>query len=294
MPELPEVETMRRGIAGIVGARVTGVEVVRNGLRPMTIEPDPRRLARRLRGAGVTGVSRVGKRVVLELDTSDRLVFEPRMTGLVLLREPPTETHVRLRLALEGGGPARARRRELIFWDQRGLGTIRLLDPRAFDAALGPARIGPDALGVALETFRERFAGRRTPVKVALLDQKALAGVGNIYASEALHRAGIHPARPCADIDAAGWRALHRTLQRVLEDAIRCQGSTLADRTYRTAESAEGGFQERHLVYAKDGRPCAARCGGTIERIVQAQRSTFFCPRCQPDPSRGRATRVRS
>lgn len=276
MPELPEVETMRRGVAAIQGARVVDVtRPARSRLRPMTIEPSPPKLRARMRGARVTEVARTGKRVVIVLDTADRLVFEPRMTGLVLLCDPPTEEHVRLRVRLEGAPCG-----ELIIWDRRGLGTVRLLDPAAFAAACGPPRIGPDALGVPFETFRARLEGRRRPIKVALLDQAALAGVGNIYAAEALHRARIHPARACDAIAPAEWRALHRSLQDVLEEAIRCEGSTLSDRTYRTARSTEGGFQARHRVYARAGRPCA-RCGATVARIVQAQRSTFFCPGCQ-------------
>ncbi len=276
MPELPEVETMRRGIAAIQGGRVVDVVRPRSPrLRPMTIEPAAPRLRARMRGARVTEVSRTGKRVVIGLDTGDRLVFEPRMTGLVLLCDPPTEEHVRLRVKLEG-----APCEELIIWDRRGLGTVRLLDPAGFAAACGPPRIGPDALGLSLATFREQLEGRRRPIKVALLDQAALAGVGNIYAAEALHRARIHPARACDAITAPEWKALHAALQGVLEEAIRCEGSTLSDRTYRTARSTEGGFQVQHRVYARAGSPCLT-CGAAVERIVQAQRSTFFCPRCQ-------------
>ncbi|MCO5165194.1 MAG: bifunctional DNA-formamidopyrimidine glycosylase/DNA-(apurinic or apyrimidinic site) lyase [Planctomycetes bacterium] len=275
MPELPEVETMRRGIAAVRGARVAEVVRPRSRLRPMTIEPAGPRLRARLRGAAITDVDRVGKRVVIGLDTGERLVFEPRMTGLVLLRDPPTDEHVRLRLALEGAAWP-----ELIFWDRRGLGTVRLLDEAAFRAACGPPRLGPDALGLPAEALRARLEGRRRPIKVALLDQAALAGVGNIYAAEALHRAGLHPARPCDGIAPAEWAALHRALQGVLEEAIRARGSTLSDRTYRTAESAEGGFQASHRVYARAGQPCRG-CGAAVVRIVQAQRSTFFCPGCQ-------------
>jgi formamidopyrimidine-DNA glycosylase len=240
----------------------------------MQITPDVPRLRARTRGAAITGVGRAGKRVVIALDTGDRLVFEPRMTGLVLLRDPPSAAHVRLRIALEGAPCP-----ELIIWDRRGLGTVRLLDPAGYALACGPPRLGPDALDVTLDAFQAQLASSRRPIKVALLDQAAIAGVGNIYAVEALHRARIHPARPCSALGAAEWRALHAELRRVLEEAIAAKGSTLSDRTYRTAESVEGGFQARHLVYARAGQPCA--CGGEVERIVQAQRATFFCPRCQ-------------
>jgi len=274
VPELPEVETMRRGIAAIQGARISGVTKPRSSLRPMQITPDVPRLRARTRGATITSVGRAGKRVVIALDTDDHLVFEPRMTGLVLLRDPPSAAHVRLVIALEGAPCP-----ELIIWDRRGLGTIRLLDPAGYADACGPPRLGPDALDVPLDAFRAQLAPSRRPIKVALLDQAAVAGVGNIYAVEALHRAGLHPARPCNELSATEWGALHRELQAVLDEAIRAKGSTLSDRTYRTAESVEGGFQDRHLVYAKAGRTCA--CGGEIARIVQAQRATFFCPGCQ-------------
>lgn len=266
---------MRRGIAGALGARVADVFRPRSRLRPMTIEPAGPRLRARLRGATITDVGRVGKRVVLGLGTGDRLVFEPRMTGLVLFRDPPSVEHVRLRLTLEG-----APWPELIFWDRRGLGSVRLLDDAGFRAACGPPRLGPDALGLPLEALRARLEGRRRPIKVALLDQAALAGVGNIYAAEALHRACIHPARPCDRLAPGEWAALHRALQGVLDEAIRARGSTLSDRTYRAADSAEGGFQQAHLVYARAGKPCRG-CGAAVARIVQAQRSTFFCPTCQ-------------
>jgi formamidopyrimidine-DNA glycosylase len=275
MPELPEVETMRRGVAAVAGSRVVGVERPPSTKRPMRIEPAPPRLGARLRGRRIDAVERRGKRVVLAVEGGDRLVFEPRMTGLILLRDPPTREHLRLRLRLEGG-PCD----QLLIWDRRGLGTVRLLDADAFERELGPDALGPDALGLPAATLRARLAARRTPIKVALLDQTALAGVGNIYAAEALHRARIHPARPCTSLAPAEWRALARALGDVLDEAIRCRGSTLSDGTYRTAESAEGGFQARHRVYARAGAACAA-CGGTIERIVQAQRATFFCPGCQ-------------
>jgi formamidopyrimidine-DNA glycosylase len=113
------------------------------------------------------------------------------------------------------------------------------------------------------------------------LDQRALAGVGNLYASEILHRARIHPAAPCCSLRPAAWRALCARIHEVLEEAIACEGSTLADGTYRNTENRVGWFQHRHRVYQRHGLPCL-RCGTPVVRIVQAQRSTFFCPRCQP------------
>lgn len=265
---------MRRGAAPAAGRRVVSVTRPRSRLRPMPMSPAGPALARRLVGRTITAVERVAKRVVLVLDSGDRLVVEPRMTGLVLLgAAPPTAAHVRLVLRLDCG-------RDLILWDQRGLGTIRLLDPAAFDRALGPHAIGPDALTVDGPLLRARLGRTRRPVKVALLDQRALAGVGNIYAAEALHRARLDPRRPCADVTPAEWGRLAGTLREVLEASIAAGGSSLDDHTYRAADGAPGAYRAAHRVYDREGEPCRA-CGATIARVVQAQRSTFFCPRCQ-------------
>ena len=131
-----------------------------------------------------------GKRVVIELDTGDRIVIEPRMTGLVLLAAPPTQEHLRFRIQFEGNAP------DVWYWDRRGLGSVQLLSPEQFTAKLGADKLGPDALTATPELLQERFGNSGRPIKVALLDQKALAGVGNLYASEILHLAGVHPARP--------------------------------------------------------------------------------------------------
>jgi formamidopyrimidine-DNA glycosylase len=275
VPELPEVETMRRGLLPVVGSRIVGATRPRSTLRPMTIEPAGAGLARRLVGRRVAGVSRLAKRVIIDLDSGDRLAFEPRMTGLVLLADPPTTTHVRLVLDLEGGPAAK-----VVFWDQRGLGTIRLHGPGELEA-WADGRIGPDALTIDAATLEARLGRRRKPVKVALLDQAALAGVGNIYAVEALHRAKVDPRRTCDRLAPAEWRALARALRSILEAAIEARGSTLSDRTYRTAASEEGGFQSSHRVYDRAEQPCRSCRQGTIARIVQAQRSTYYCAACQ-------------
>jgi formamidopyrimidine-DNA glycosylase len=198
------------------------------------------------------------------------------MTGLVLLAEPPTTDHLRLRIAIDGPQP------ELLFWDRRGLGTVRLVDPQQFAFLYGQRTLGPDALSISAAALRERLEASRRPIKVALLDQRATAGIGNLYASEILHLAGIHPVRACCRLTAADWQRLHAAIREVLEAAIRSEGSTLSDGTYRTALNQSGGYQNHHRVYDCAGKACAT-CGGEIvRRIVQAQRSTFFCPRCQP------------
>src|SRR6476469_3331067 len=144
MPELPEVETMRRGILGIVGSRVTDVERVTCRRRPIEIAPRIDRFRRRAVGCYVTNVGRVGKRVIVHLDSGDAIVLEPRMTGLVLVADPPTPEHLRFRCCLTG-----KRIREFLYWDRRGLGNVRLLSPKEFEEAYGPQKVGPDALTVS-------------------------------------------------------------------------------------------------------------------------------------------------
>ncbi len=279
MPELPEVETMRRGIAAIVGSRITDCGPVACRRRPILISPRPAQLRRRAVGATITAVERLGKRVVLRLDRGDVFIFEPRMTGLVLLSEPPTEEHLRFRLQLAGGSAG-----DLWYWDRRGLGSVRLLSPAELEAALGSGKLGPDALDLSADALRERLRQSRREIKVALLDQRALSGVGNLYASEILHLAGVHPQRRCDELRPGQWRAIHAALREILEDAIRYEGSTLGDGTYRNALNQAGSYQNHHRVYAREGEACR-RCGrAAIMRIVQAQRSTFFCPRCQRAP----------
>lgn len=287
MPELPEVETMRRGIAPVVGAKIERVARPRSPLCPIQIEPPLALWRRRVVGRRIVAVGRLGKRVVLELDSLDRVVIEPRMTGRVLLESAESSSessatgryrgdrHRRLVFDLAESPAGR-----IVFWDSRGLGVARLLRPEEFARRLGPDVLGPDALTIPVDILRQRLQGSRRAIKVALLDQRAVAGIGNLYASEILHRAKLHPAMRCCDLTGRQWRAVHERIGEVLEEAIARQGSTLSDGMYRTAENRPGGFQECHRVYQRTGQPCLA-CGEAIVRIVQAQRSTFFCPRCQ-------------
>ncbi|MGA2253820.1 MAG: DNA-formamidopyrimidine glycosylase family protein, partial [Thermoguttaceae bacterium] len=240
MPELPEVETMRRGIAIAVGAVISKIVRPPSSLQPIAIEPPLREFRRRAVGCPIKNVGRLGKRILLELDSGDRIVMEPRMTGLVLLHDPPNRKH--LRLIIELSGPAE----QILFWDQRGLGVVRLVSPKEFDASCGPAKIGPDALEVSLDELRERLRRSNRAIKVALLDQKALAGVGNLYASEILHGAGIHPARSCRRLRKDQWQRVHAEMLRVLHEAIQHQGSTLRDGTYRIARDVPGNYQFNH------------------------------------------------
>jgi formamidopyrimidine-DNA glycosylase len=278
MPELPEVETMRRGIAGIAGSRIAAVTFPRSRVRPISIEPRAISLARRLAGRQVAAVHRRGKRIVIEIapDASDGrqwLAIEPRMTGLMLLVEPPTVEHVRMVVAFARGVP-------LTFWDRRGLGTIRLFDDAGLDRACGPHKHGPDGLAVTGDELAARLGRSRRAVKVALLDQRAVAGIGNIYAAEILFRCGIDPRSRCRRLKRDHWHRIAEETRRVLAEAVRHEGSSIGDETYRTADNRVGRFQKRHRVYGREGERCTG-CSTAIVRIVQAQRATFFCPTCQ-------------
>lgn len=277
MPELPEVETMRRGIAPIVGQRIEQIEIVPCERRPVLVEPGLRQFRKRAVGQVVAAVERLGKRVVIRLASDDRIVFEPRMTGLVLVADPPSAEHLRFRIDFVSG-----RLRHVWYWDRRGLGSVRLMTARQMAEAWGE-RVGPDALTIELAEFRRRLERSRRPIKVALLDQKALAGVGNLYASELLHVARIHPATPCDALEDEDWEGIHAALRGVLEEAVRYEGSTLSDGTYRNALNQVGGYQNHHRVYDRAGEWCRSCSKNQVERVVQAQRATFFCRNCQPE-----------
>ena len=302
---------MRRCVTPAVGCQIVAVSRPRSRLQPIVYAPAWPRFCRRVVGQTIVAVDRLGKRVVLVLDSADRIVIEPRMSGLVLLSDPPDQSHVRLVLELEptrsplprakrrftaashvgegpgvrvvrsGNRPKSSAPSQLVFWDQRGLGVVRLLRPAEFAAVCGPTRLGPDALEITLEQLIDALGRSTRAIKVALLDQKALLGVGNLYASELLHRAGVHPARPCARLRREQWQRILAAMREVLAEAIVHQGSTLRDGTYRIAREETGQFQFRLRVYQRHGQKCLQCNRGEIVRIVQAQRSTFFCPLCQ-------------
>lgn len=276
MPELPEVETMRRGILPIVGSRIADVRTPRSSRRPITVSPKGTAFRRRVVGRQIEAVERAGKRVVVVLDSGDRIVIEPRMTGRIVLCEMRDSDFVRMVFDLNG-----AEDRQLLFCDVRGLGVVRLLSPRQYAARLGPEALGPDALTIDADTLRERLSASRRAIKVALLDQKAVAGIGNIYASEILHLAGIHPATTCRRLSRDQWFRLHAATGTVLEEAVRYEGSTLSDGAYMNARNERGGYQNHHRVYQRAGQKCRRCVDSQIVRLVQAQRSTFFCPGCQ-------------
>lgn len=279
MPELPEVETMVRGIRPVLeGRRIATVRRCRCRCRPIAIRPTLARLVKRIRGKTVTAVGRLGKRIVIELSSSDRLVIEPRMTGLLLIRDPPDREHLRLEWQFEDGN----QNDRLRFWDRRGLGTVRLYRPREFEIDLGPTRLGPDALEMTTRDWAERCGRTRRQIKVLLLDQKVVAGIGNLYAAEILHRAGIHPACRADRLTPARIRKLAAAARSILTTAIKYEGSTLSDGTYRNALNRAGGYQNQHRVYGRADSLCRTCGQAPVVRTIQAQRSTFFCPLCQP------------
>lgn len=266
---------MCRGIRGIIGSRVSAVERIASPRKPIGIAPAPAVIRRRLLGRAVTAIERAGKRVVLRLGDDECLVFEPRMTGLVLVDQPPTQEHLRFALGLEGGPVA-----QLLFWDRRGLGKVTLYKRAEFERKVLQEKLGPDALRITAGEFFEALHARQTAIKVALLNQAIVAGIGNLYASELLHVAGVHPATRASRLTRRRMDRIHAAMRAVLEEAIRYEGSTLADGTYRNALNQVGDYQNHHRVYDRAGEPCPS-CGAPIRRIVQAQRATFFCPRCQ-------------
>ena len=275
MPELPEVETMCRGIAGIVGRNIETVAKPSCRYRPISIRPSVLTIHRRLHGTQVTAISRLGKRVLIHT-AQYALILQPKMTGLVALELPPDHEHVRLQIDFVGPPALR-----LQFWDRRGLGTVELVPQDEIQSRIIAGRLGPDALAVIIDEFSRRLAGNRRTIKVALLDQKLIAGIGNLYASEMLHVARIHPEAICGEVSRAKIAKLYAAMQAILLTAIEHEGSTLADGTYRNALNDPGSYQNHHLVYDRAGLACPSCQKSTIVRIVQAQRSTFYCPRCQ-------------
>lgn len=266
---------MRRGIAAIMGRTIESVSTPKCRFRPIAIKPKIATIAKQLQGAKVSDLSRLGKRVLIHA-AEQVLILQPKMSGLIALDIPPDPDHVRLQLDFAGTPPLR-----LQFWDRRGLGTVELIPESEIETRIINGRLGPDALAIELSDFSNRLRATARPIKVALLDQKLVAGVGNLYASEMLHVAGIHPATPSNQLTRGRLAKLHSAMQTILLTAIEHEGSTLSDGTYRNTLNDPGSYQNHHLVYARAESPCPTCGRGTIQRIVQAQRSTFFCPQCQ-------------
>lgn len=279
MPELPEVETMVRGIRPHVqGRRIAEFRACPCDCRPMTIEPSVGEIARRVRGQTITEVVRRAKRVVLKLTSGEAFVIEPRMTGLMLIDRPPDPDHLRYEwLFADSGSVPR-----LQFWDRRGLGTLRLLSAERLEQLMGVEQLGRDALEMTAQHWVEVCASTSTAIKVALLNQKRVAGIGNLYASEILHLARISPLASAKQLKRPQIDRMTVAVLDVLQTAIKYEGSTLSDGTYRNALNKQGGYQNAHRVYDREDELCLTCSRGRVVRIVQAQRSTFYCPICQP------------
>ena len=273
MPELPEVETVRRRLVPVLeGATIERAEIVDPRLtRPV----EPEIVADRLIGETVATVDRRGKYLLWRLASGRTLVVHLRMTGS--FRHSPTgdlpaDTHRRATVLLDTGA-------EVAYRDVRRFGTWELLDEGHLRPYLG-TRLGPEPLAPSFSAARlaTLAEGRRSPVKSFLLDQRRVAGIGNIYADEALWRARIHPLRPTGELDGDEVARLHRAVRAALRRGVELQGSTLRD--YVTPDGDGGGMQNEFHVYGRLGEPCD-RCGRPIERIVVGGRGTWFCPRCQ-------------
>jgi formamidopyrimidine-DNA glycosylase len=245
--------------------------------RPIKICPDIEEIQQRALGKKVVSVKRRAKRIVIALQTGDAFVIEPRMTGLMLVADRPDPEHLRLRWDVLQNGITKS----VWLWDRRGLGTVQLLSPAEQEEFLGPNRLGPDALEITAEDWQRRLKQTSRAIKVALLDQKLVAGIGNLYASEILHLSGISPRKKACRLSVREISLMAESVRSVLNDAIHHEGSTLSDGTYRNALNKSGGYQNSHRVYDRAGEPCPTCHAGEIRRIVQAQRSTFYCPRCQ-------------
>ncbi len=272
MPELPEVETVARGLrASLVGRTIIEVEV--RWARSVVL-PNPTAFSRRLTGQMATGVGRRGKWVMISLSSGDTLLVHLRMTGQLVLepRGCPDDRHVRVLFFLDDG-------RCLRFSDARKFGRLWLVDdPAEVLGKLGPEPLGADFTAARL---REMLARRRGRIKPLLLDQHFLAGLGNIYTDEALWQACIHPLRRADTLTSVEVRRLHRAIHSVLRAAIARGGTTLSDGTFQQADGRSGEFASRLAVYGRAGKSCP-RCGMAIERIRVSQRGTHFCPHCQP------------
>ena len=268
MPELPEVETTVRGLAKVLnGRRIASVEARREDLR-RAFPPD---LGQRLTGARVTSLGRRAKYGLIHTDRGDTMIFHLGMSGSWRIDHERLEKHDHLLIETDEG-------RRLALNDPRRFGSVDLV--RSEELATWPAfrALGPEPTGeVTGAWLRQRLAGRTAPVKALLMDQRVIAGLGNIYACEALYRARIDPRKPAGRVSRAKLDALADAIPAVLEEAIAAGGSTLRD--FVSPDGELGYFAKDFAVYDREGEPCA--CGGKVRRIMQGGRSTFYCPKCQ-------------
>ena len=279
MPELPEAEAVARQIRDrLLGAQLSECQVgradiVREGLSTLSW----------YRGVRLEDVERYGKSVAMGFRKEGELryiVAELGMTGLLLFHATQTKhpQHVHVRMSFTGG-----RESELRYWNPRRFGRMSMLDQAGLDAYRA-RRFGVDPLVVSRDEFISLMEAKRGRLKPLLMHQQVIAGIGNIYANEILFRAGLHPNREVNRLRKATIVTLHETMQSVLREAISSGGSSVKD--FFAPDGTEGQYKRRHLVYGKEGQPCPNRCGGIIRRL-QSERSSFFCPACQSNRSRG-------
>jgi formamidopyrimidine-DNA glycosylase len=279
MPELPEVETVVRGL----GLSLPGRAIVEVRFGKTDFVDNPAEIAERLPGARVANVARLGKFICIGLESNGAqaapqsqvcLLIHLGMTGqLKVIRSgEAVAPHTHVFFVLDDG-------RELRYTDIRRFGRMLLIaEPRLGEFK---GRLGREPLEISAEEFCRNFGSRRARVKALLLDQKVLRGIGNIYADESLFRARLHPARIAENLTKKQLLGLHLAVRQVLAEAIRFRGSSISD--YVDSEGKRGEFQFRHRVYQRDGKPCF-RCKSKIKRVIVAGRSSHFCPRCQPAP----------
>jgi formamidopyrimidine-DNA glycosylase len=274
MPELPEVETVCRQLAPRVEGRA--IVAYRVSDPRWTAPRSPNEVLGPLLGRPVQELRRRGKYLIWAFEDELFLLMHLRMTGNLLYDAPPGTPYTRAHLGLDDG-------HDLRFVDPRRFGTAALLagEP-ALDAYLG-ARLGVEPFDPAFtaEHLRALARSSRTPIKAFLLDQRRIAGVGNIYADEALHRAGIHPLREAGRLTAAQWARLRETVREALEAGIDARGATIDD--FRDLDGARGAFQDRFLVHRRAGEPCPT-CGRPVRKLLAAGRGTYVCEGCQPRP----------
>jgi formamidopyrimidine-DNA glycosylase len=273
MPELPEVETIKNELRPLlVGRTIVGVEV---GWEGCVDQPSMEEFCDQIEGRGIDDVRRRGKFLVFTLSGDRTLLVHLRMTGQLLVKEAttPWETHARLSLRLDDG-------RELRFVNKRKFGRLYLVaEPQEVLGDLGPE---PLEEGFGAEGFRALFRNRRGMIKPLLLNQRFLAGLGNIYADEALFEARLHPQRKADSLTSDELTRLYYAIHEVLRQGIEDGGTSLTD--YVLPDGGEGRHQEQLLVFRRAEEPCP-RCGTTIERVVVGGRGTFICPRCQEGPT---------
>jgi formamidopyrimidine-DNA glycosylase len=267
VPELPEVETTVRGLEKVLlGKRIARVELRRGDLR-RAFPPD---LGQRLTGATVTGLGRRGKYGLIHTDRGDTLVFHLGMSGK--WRIDPRELHAHDHLVVETGEG-----RRLVLNDPRRFGSVDLVATEAVESWGPIGELGPEPTRLDTAALRERLRGRKAPIKTVLLDQRVVAGLGNIYVCEALHRSRIGPRRSAGRLSSDSIERLVKAIGEVIAEAIEAGGSTLRD--FARPDGELGYFSKRFAVYDREGQRCS--CGGTVRRIVQGGRSSFYCPKCQ-------------